>query len=199
MKLRILGIATLAVFVMAMAVSAAPVSSVGRPHPLLQMGKQLGLTQTQIGQIRDIIKSFNADAKSIRTSSVAPAQKRIQLKNLRDTTLANINGVLTADQQTKATQMHFAEKVLAIDRAEPLLKALTQLNLSETQKTAIKGIMKESEAQAKAIRSDASLAQPARAAKLKALRQDTISQVKGQLSSDQLAKFQQMMAANRKR
>ncbi len=191
MKLRILGIALLAVFITAAAVMA--VAQGAAPHPMMQMARQLGLSQTQIGQIKAIVRKFHSDAKGVWQSSASAADKKAQVKTLRDSAIAAINGVLTADQLTKATQMKFAEKVLRPHPFPRLEAALRQLGLSSTQKTAVQGIVKDWRTQAKAIRTNTSLDKAAKVAQLKALRQQELSKIKGQLTPDQLTKFQSLI------
>ncbi len=70
-----------------------------------------------------------------------------------------------------------------------LAKMATKLDLTDAQKAQIKPIIKARHQQAKAIKADTSLTPEAKKAQIKALRQNTRSQIMPLLTPDQQAKL----------
>src|ERR1700756_2670951 len=68
-----------------------------------------------------------------------------------------------------------------------------QLNLTSDQQTKVKGIMEDQHTQAMTIVQDNSLAREDKIQKIHALRESTISKVRGTLNDDQKQKFDQMV------
>jgi len=83
------------------------------------------------------------------------------------------------------------------DRTERLTKAL---NLSDDQKSKVLSILQDEQKQMEAVRSDTNLSRDDRWAKMREIRQNTTTQIKGTLNADQAKKFsdmQQEMEARR--
>ncbi len=77
---------------------------------------------------------------------------------------------------------------------EQRLKMLTQqLNLTSDQQEKVKPILEDESKQMESLRSDSSLTQQERRSKMQEIRQNTNSQIKPILTSDQQTQWQQMM------
>lgn len=75
----------------------------------------------------------------------------------------------------------------------------TQLGLTDDQKTKVKAAMDDMMQQVRALRSDTSLDQDARRAKIKDLRTDMNAKIKDILTPEQYTKWQQIGPGNRRR
>lgn len=83
-------------------------------------------------------------------------------------------------------------------RGGPTLEQLTQqLNLTDDQKTKVKPILEARDKKIADLRADTSLSQEDRWAKMQAIRQDTSTQLKAILTTEQFEKYQQMTQRRR--
>lgn len=200
MRLRMLGIAMLALAVLGTATFAqgpAQRRGMGGKRPGVgRIVKELGLSQAQADQVRAIVQRFHQDVKAIVQSSASREEKQTKVKDLRAKAGDEIMALLTPEQRDKATQMKLVDKLLSRRGAMAgmLMHMLAQLNLSETQKAQVKDIMKSCQEAGKAIREDATLTPEARRAGMRQLRQDTIEKIKAVLTPDQLTKFNELLA-----
>jgi protein CpxP len=79
--------------------------------------------------------------------------------------------------------------------ADQRLQHMTkQLNLSDAQQQQIKPILENESTQMQALRADSSLSQQDRMGKMMQIRQDTASQIKPILNSDQQKQYEEMMS-----
>lgn len=106
-----------------------------------------------------------------------------------------ISTVQAQDQQS-APQ---AERRPMMDPEQQAMRMQKQLNLSDDQMGQIRPILADAQRQSMDVRSDTSLAQPDRRAKMMAIRQDSMAKVKALLTADQRVKFEQMMEKQRER
>ncbi len=71
-----------------------------------KLADYLGLTGAQKAQIKPILKSSMQQAKAVRqNASLAPADKKTQIKAIRQGMWAQIMPILTPDQKTKLAAM----------------------------------------------------------------------------------------------
>lgn len=121
MRLRLLAATILAVFVIAAcAIAAQPgnraAQMAGRKAQAARIFKHLGLSDAQKADIKAIRTDARASAKTIRANkSLAPADRRAQLKQLHQQTMDKIKAVLTPEQLQKFKQLragHRAKKGL---------------------------------------------------------------------------------------
>ncbi|MCL5105110.1 MAG: hypothetical protein M1133_13485 [Armatimonadetes bacterium] len=200
MKLRMIGIATLALMVLGTGVFAQGPRAGGRMgNRGPGMGRQvngLGLSQAQKDQIKTIVQRFHQDVKGVVQSSASKDEKQSQVKALRQKAGEDIMAVLTPEQQAKATQTKFVDRILSprAAMAARFMRVLGQLNLTEAQKTQVKDIMKGNRDACAAVRNDTSLTPEARRAKMQQVRTDTLDKIKAILTSEQLTKFNELMA-----
>ncbi len=146
-------------------------------------------------QIRTIVQKYHSDVKAVLQSSSAAADKKSQVSDLKTKAAADINAVLTPDQQTKAQQSGIIAKILNIRAAiaRGIKEALSQLDLTADQKTQIKAIFQDDEAQAKAVRQDTTLTADAKQAKIAAIWKATREKVMAVLTPAQQQQLQQIM------
>lgn len=157
--------------------------------------KQLGLTQDQIAQIREIAKKYHADVKNVRQSNATAAEKKNQVATLRQGAIDAINAVLTPEQRDKAIQNKFAERYLQPKaRKAGMLKMLEKLNLTEAQKAEIKSITQDTNAKIKAVNADTSLTADAKKTQIKAIREESQQKIKALLTPEQQQQLQDMMS-----
>jgi|GEM_PF-2025246 len=198
MKLRVLVIALVALFVCSTAVMAQNANQQQGPgaHPVLgRMARQIGLSQDQVKQIAALVKQYHEDVANVLKSSASNDDKKAQVKDIRMKAGSAIMAVMSTEQQEKAKKLRFVDLLL-----EPAARvrfaielALAQLDLTDQQKTTIKGIFQDFDTAAKAIRDDSSIDQTAKRAKLMQLRKDTESKVIAVLTPEQQQKLKEIM------
>jgi protein CpxP len=78
-----------------------------RENRMLQrMRKNLNLSSDQVQQLRPIFANMRTQMRSIRqNSSLSQQQRREQMRDARQKTMQQINGVLTPEQQQKWKQL----------------------------------------------------------------------------------------------
>jgi len=210
MKTRILAVTLTMIFVLAAASFAAPKAgrkAAGGParggaaqaDSIRERGKalvqELGLTREQVKQIMGIVKKYHEDAKVILQSSASADEKKKQVAALKTKAETAINAILTPEQQQKAKDKGVIEKLLNLRLAAKVKLAvvLKQLDLTTDQKAKVKAIFADAQTRIKAIRSDTTLDAAAKQAKMKALHEDTLAQVKALLTPEQKKKLGELM------
>lgn len=169
---------------------------VGQADQGQQCARQLGLSKDQMVQIRDIVQKFRADAGDILKSNATKEEKQAKLKDLKSQAAQGINAVLTPDQQAKAAQGGFIDRMLSPRErgGQGLMIALRQLNLTDDQKASVKTIMEGVKTQGEAIKADTTLTKEQKLAKLLELRKTVIEKIEAVLDATQLAKFRELLA-----
>ena len=90
----------------AMASQGAMGNSADVTAKLQQMSKALQLTPAQKEQIKPILMEEAPKLQALKAdTSMPPAQKMMQMRQIRETTDAKINPILTPDQQQKLQAM----------------------------------------------------------------------------------------------
>jgi Spy/CpxP family protein refolding chaperone len=161
-----------------------------------QCAKQLGLSQDQMAKIKDIAQKFRADARDILKSDAAKEDKQAKVKGLKTQAAQDINAILTPDQQAKAAQNGFIDRILSPRErgGHELLIILKQLNLTDDQKASVKPILSDAKTQGEAIRNDSSLTKEQKMAKFQELRKTIVEKIEAVLDANQLAKFRELLA-----
>ena len=105
-------------------------------------------------------------------------------------------GILSLQPMARATETSAAAQPVKEERGAAIHKRMqkvaAELGLTEEQKQQLKPILKGEWARLKALRDDQSLTRPEKRAKLKALREELLPQLKEILTPEQLAKWQQL-------
>lgn len=158
------------------------------------MISKLNLTQQQQDQLKPIFQKQREQAQAIRQDSTLTAdQKKQKFDALRQDTHAQINSVLTPEQQQQWAQMQAQGKQrMAANRQNMGARLAQKLNLSQAQQDQIKPIMEKQREQAKAIWQDNSMTQDQKREKMQALHQGTQAQLNSILTPEQQQQWQQM-------
>lgn len=211
MKTRLIVVAAAALFVMSLGLSAQAArqgikgtkpagdrvtKTAGDRQNNCIRQNQLGLTKDQMVKIRDIVKQFHNDVRGVIESSANREQKRSQVEALKTKASDAILAVLTPEQQTKAKESGWLDRVLSPRKhaMQNLGAILRQLNLTTEQKASVKTILQDSRSQAKAIKDDASLTKEQKIAKFVELRKATIEKIAAVLTPEQQTKFRELLA-----
>lgn len=165
-----------------------------RGHGFQKMAEKLNLSQQQQDQAKTIFQQTGEQAKAIRNdASLTADQKKEKMKALHESSQAQINGLLTPDQQKQFAELKAQGKQRMHDRKMAMGKRMAEkLNLSQQQQDQLKPIFEGSRQQAKAIWQDNSLTQDQKKEKMQALHESTQAQVNGILTPDQQQQWQQM-------
>lgn len=76
-----------------------------------ELTKELNLTPDQQTRIKPIFQQAHAQAKTIRQdTTLSQDQKRSKIKELHENTMAQLNGILTPEQQTQLKQLQEQRK-----------------------------------------------------------------------------------------
>lgn len=163
-------------------------------HMRHMMISKLNLTQQQQDQLKPIFQKQREQAQAIRQDSTLTAdQKKQKFDALRQDTHAQINSVLTPEQQQQWAQMKAEGKQrMAANRQKMGARLAEKLNLSQAQQDQIKPIMQQQREQAKAIWQDNTLTQDQKREKMQTLRQNTQTQLNAILTPEQQQQWQQM-------
>jgi Spy/CpxP family protein refolding chaperone len=75
-------------------------------HRMQKLTKELNLTPDQQTKIKPIFQQARAQAKTIhQDTTLNQDQKRAKMKELHENTMAQLNGILTPEQQTQLKQL----------------------------------------------------------------------------------------------
>jgi len=95
----------------AMASQGAMGSASDATAKLQKMSKALQLTPAQQDQIKPILMEEAPKIQALKAdTSIPPAQKMMQMKQIREATNAKLNPILSPDQQQKLQQMQAQQK-----------------------------------------------------------------------------------------
>lgn len=88
-------------------------------HGMKHMAEELGLSDAQKTQLKGIHEQQRDKARELRQNeSLTKEQKLEQMKTLRESTKTQVQGVLTAEQQTRLTEMKAQKKQRMQERKE---------------------------------------------------------------------------------
>ena len=197
--LSIAGIALLAVLawgMMAVGQEAAPGTNQGSPSTSAgprhgrhghgmgrRMLRGLNLSDSQKQQLKPIFEQQHQQMQALRNNaSLTPEQKKAQAQQIRQNTMAQVNGILTPEQQQQLKQRRQAWAGRMAQR----------LNLSESQKTQMQSIFQQHRAEMQAVQQDSTLTAEQKQAKRQQIRQEMRSQLNGILTPEQQQQWQQM-------
>lgn len=169
---------------------------------LQRMSQHLNLTEEQKSRLTPILKNEAEQARAIRQdTSLTPDQRRAKVKELRQSTRAQIETILTAEQRQKmatfAAQrgqgMH-PGRGMGMNATPNMDRLSKELNLTDEQKAKLQPLFEEHRKQMQSIWQDTSLTPEQKRAKAKELRQSHHQQMMAVLTPEQQQKFQQMRA-----
>lgn len=212
MKKRIIAAIVLALFTLGIGATAQVNRPKTRPNTTKAEAKvncidgarmiaeKLGLTTEQKQRIADIAKAYFDQIKPILQSNITKEEKIAQIEPVRARAIDSIMAVLTPEQQAKARDMGLADRMLRPLKnhaAAGIMYALSQLNLSEQQKTTIKAILEDSHVRAKAIKENTTLTPEQKRVQFAELKKATHDQIMNMLTPEQQQKLNEMLAKQR--
>src|SRR5262249_15001470 len=100
-----------------------------------KMAEKLNLSQQQQEQLKPMFQQSREQAKAIRNdASLTPEQKKQKFEALRESTKAQMNGVLSPDQQKQLAELREQGKARMAERRAAMGKRMAEkLNLSQQQ------------------------------------------------------------------
>jgi Spy/CpxP family protein refolding chaperone len=203
MKRRLIAVVLIALF--ALSVTALAVVDKGArkeqmSNPGQRIAAALGLSDQQSQQIRDQLKGYYEQVKSILQSDLTKEQKMAEIQPIKDRTAAAIMAILTPEQQAKAQELGIIDRMLSPMKQsrDRLACALEQLNLTDAQKAQIQGILAEMKEAAKAIHDDANLTDEQKKTQFIELKKTTLEKVNAVLTPEQQAQLKELMQQKKK-
>lgn len=168
---------------------------------LERMSQHLNLTEDQKTRLAPIFQNEAQQARAIRQdTSLTPEQRQAKMKELRRSTRAQIEPILTAEQKDKMANFAQREKAMrggkgmGMDPARQMDQLSQQLNLTDDQKSKLQPLFEEHRKQMQSLRQDTSLTPEQKQAKAKELRQANHQQMMSVLTPEQQQKLEQMRA-----
>jgi Spy/CpxP family protein refolding chaperone len=151
-----------------------------------RIAQQLNLTDQQKQQLQSMRQAQRQQIAAVKQdSSLTDQQKQEKIQQIREQGRTQFESVLTPDQKTKLQQMH--------NRGP-----MSQLNLTEQQRSQIRPILQQSRQQMQSLRQDTNLTSEQKKEKVKQIREQTHSQIMSLLTPEQQQKWQQMQQEHRR-
>lgn len=210
MKLRIMSLLTLLVFVLSISVLAvsskkATVKNVNQPKQVradkninrqnqAKVIKELGLTDAQQKKIREIAEKYRADVRKIAQSTATQEEKKTNIASLRNTAAAAVEAVLTPQQREQAKQNRLINRLLnpMNQMNAGAIRTFAQIDLTEAQKTRIKSVQDAMRVKLQAIKSNTSLTDAQKKARIAEVRKQTNQEIMNILTPVQKQKLQEL-------
>ena len=172
-----------------------------------RMTQELELTDAQVPQVRAVFESSQAQRHEIMQKYKGDREAaRTELKALKQSTRAQLEGVLTADQVQKLEQLKKDHKGKRHGKRgkhgkhghKRFEKMSAELNLSAEQETQVKAIMKDARQEREEISSLVGSREEAKP-ELRELGIRTDARIKEVLSDEQDARFDELKAQRKER
>lgn len=149
-----------------------------------RMSHMLNLSEDQKSQIEPILQDEVQQAQAIRQdASLTPEQKRGKMLQLRDSSRARVEAVLTPEQVARMPRRGAGRR---------MARMAQRLNLTADQKAKMKPLMVGQHKQVQAVRADASLTPEQKQDKIREIRTSTHRQVMALLTPEQQQQLKQM-------
>jgi periplasmic protein CpxP/Spy len=169
-----------------------------------KMKTELNLTDEQYASVRSINFEFAKKASTLRAdSSISRDQRHNQLKTIRQEKNAELNKILTKEQQQKwadaRKERDIKREAKRGDREGARKEHLkSTLSLSDDQSARMMDLRKSLHKKVRDVRSDNALTDSEKKTRLKALRDEHEASVKSLLSEDQYTKWKEQKASRKK-
>ena len=165
-----------------------------RQHDKGMMAKQLNFTEDQKKQARTINEDFRKKMQELnKNENITVKEMRDRKAVLHKEKKTKLDGLLTADQKTKLTQLKAEQKIKNDEQfAKKLNKMKGNLDLTETQVTKIKAQREITQSKMKAIRDNESLTREQRREKMIAIKVEAKDQHQKIFTPDQLKKMEEL-------
>ncbi len=196
MQKRILALLFSVLLVSTMSLAQAPQASgtatgakVGRKSA--SIFQRLNLTDDQRTKVQSILQNERSQVQAVRNNtSLTDEQKKQQIHDLRNTDHQQLLAILTPEQQAQLKQLH-AERN-GRGAAFKAGRGFQALNLTDQQKQQLQPVFQSTRQQMQALRSDTTLTPEQKHEKMKAIRQNEMTQLKSILTPEQQQQLQQM-------
>ncbi len=148
-----------------------------RRHPF----QALNLTPDQQAKLKPIFQQQRQQVQAIRRDqNLTPREKQSKIRALRQDTQAQVNALLTPDQQ---------QRLAGIQARRHPLQAL---NLTPDQQAKLKPLFQQQRQQVQAVRRDPDLTPRQKRAKVREIRQNAQAEVRSLLTPEQQQRLQQL-------
>lgn len=173
-----------------------------------RLAKALDLNENQIAQMEKIRENYKTKRKAIIDANDGDRKAaKTQLKSLREAQKADMRAILTPEQQTQFDELkekhgkrRGGKGKRDGKRGDRLEKMTETLGLSDTQVTQMKAIHEKYRSQKEALREkNEGNDRSAIKEEMKAIREAQRSEMKAVLTTEQLAKFEEMKAARKEK
>lgn len=163
-------------------------------HQKGMMAKQLNLTDVQKNQAKTINEDSRKKMQDLnKNESLTVKEMRDRKAAIKKERKTKMDGLLTADQKTKRTQINAEQKVKKEERyAKHIDKMKTNLNLSDAQVTKLKAQRSGLQEKAEKIKNNESLSREQKKEQMMALKSEAKDQHKKIFTPEQLKKREEM-------
>jgi Spy/CpxP family protein refolding chaperone len=159
-----------------------------------ELSEKLNLTDAQKAAIKPILANDANEIKAVRQDgSLSKEQKMAKVKEIRESSIKQINAILTPDQQEKFAELRGEARQKMRENAENRLAMLTKkLNLTDIQTSAIKPILEAEAAALNALRQDTALSKEQKQSRISDIREAANNQINAILTPEQQAKWAEL-------
>jgi Spy/CpxP family protein refolding chaperone len=159
-----------------------------------ELSEKLNLTDAQKAAIKPILANDANEIKAVRQDgSLSKEQKMAKVKEIRDSSVEQINAILTPDQQKEFAELRNEARQKMRENAGDRLAMLTKkLNLTDAQAAAIKPILAAEANDIKAVLQDKSLSKEQKQSKIFDIREAANKQINLILTPEQQAKWAEL-------
>lgn len=168
------------------------------PNASKKIYDALNLTDDQKAKWQAVVTKKNEEIRKLHEdNTLSRPEKMAKLRSIRDSIIAEMNKILTPEQQKKLAQLKEEQhKKFAQMRQgkQQGVNPMKDLNLTDDQKSKIEAIRQGKRKEAEAVRSDASLSPEQKAEKIKGIQKKTMDETKKILTPEQQKKYEAMMA-----
>lgn len=154
--------------------------------------EELNLTDNQKTQIRAIFESAREQGQELRGQGRSP-ETREAMHTLHEETKRLVNDVLTPAQRTQAQRLRREHMQAHLQRRVD--RMATRLSLTDAQKAAVTRIFRNAGTQRRAAHESGNVDRDA----MRALREQTRTQLSGVLSAEQMTQLEEMRSEHRGR
>lgn len=152
--------------------------------------RNLNLSPDQKTKVDALMQQQHQQMQALHdNTSLTPDQRRQQAQDLRKNALAQLNSILTPEQQQQLKQMR--GRARGFGRGFEMGRMAGRLNLTPEQKAQLQPIFEQHRSQLQALRDNTSLTPEQRRTQMEQLRKDMQTQINAVLTPEQQQQMQQ--------